>query len=125
LERYHRTFKEFYADEGPVASIDELQALCDRFRWHYNHERPHQSLNQQVPAEKYQALPKVKPGDPRPARRKTGPRVLTVSNAGTITFRHRKIGIGQAWTGQKVTVVETGPDQIVCSRTVPAPCCGN
>jgi transposase InsO family protein len=113
LERYHRTFKEFYADEGPAASIDELQALCDRFRWHYNHERPHQSLNQQVPAEKYQALPKVKPGDPRPARRKTGPRVLTVSNAGTITFRHRKIGIGQAWTGQKVTVVETGPDQIV------------
>jgi hypothetical protein len=26
LERYHRTFKEFYADEGPTASIDELQA---------------------------------------------------------------------------------------------------
>ena len=113
LERYHRTFKEFYADEGPAASIDELQALCDRFRWHYNHERPHQSLNQQVPADKYQALPKVKPGDPRPTRRNTGPRVPRVSSAGNISYRKRKIGIGQAWTGQQVTVIETGPDQIV------------
>lgn len=73
LERYHRTFKDFYADHGPATTIDELQALCDRFRWHYNHQRPHQSLDQQLPAEVYQALPKVAPGDPRPRRRKTGP----------------------------------------------------
>jgi transposase InsO family protein len=32
LERYHRTFKDFYADHGPAATINELQALCDRFR---------------------------------------------------------------------------------------------
>jgi hypothetical protein len=30
LERYHRTFKDFYAD--PANTIDERQALCDRFR---------------------------------------------------------------------------------------------
>jgi transposase InsO family protein len=73
LERYHRTFKDYYADHGPAATIDELQALCDRFRWQYNHQRPHQGLGQQLPVEVYQALPKVAPGDPRPRRRKTGP----------------------------------------------------
>lgn len=113
LERYHRTFKDFYADHGPAASIDELQGLCDRFRWHYNHERPHQSLNQQVPSERYQALPKVGPGDRRPRRPKTGPWVHTVSSAGTISHHRRKINIGQAWKGQQVTVIETGPDHIV------------
>ena len=64
---------------GPANNIDELQALCDQFRWHYNHQRPHQSLGKQVPAKAYQALPKVGPGDPRPRRRDTDPRVLLVS----------------------------------------------
>ena len=45
----------------------------------------HQSLHQQLPSEKYQALPKVSPGDPRPRRRKTGTRVLRVSSAATST----------------------------------------
>jgi hypothetical protein len=27
LEQYHRTFKEFYADNGPAVTVDELQAL--------------------------------------------------------------------------------------------------
>src|ERR1700712_3233977 len=76
LERYHRTFKDFYADNGPAATIEELQALCDQFRWHYNHQRPHQGIDDQLPVEVYQALPKVGPGDSRPRRRKTGPRVL-------------------------------------------------
>ncbi len=73
LERYHRTFKDFYADHGPADTIDELQALCDRFRWHHNHQRPHQGLNQQITAEVYQALPKVAAGDPRPRWRRPDP----------------------------------------------------
>jgi transposase InsO family protein len=113
LERYHRTFKDFYADHGPATTIDELQALCDRFRWHYNHQRPHQGLNHQLPAEVYQALPKVAPGDRRPRRRKTGPRVLIVSPQGSVHYRKRKIGIGMHWKGQQVTVIETTPDHVV------------
>lgn len=100
-------------DHGPATTIDELQALCDRFRWHYNHQRPHQSLGQQLPAEIYQALPKVAPGDPRPRRRKTGPRVLIVSPQGSVHNRKRKIGIGMHWNGQQVTVIETTPDHVV------------
>jgi transposase InsO family protein len=113
LERYHRTFKDFYADHGPASSIDELQALCDQFRWNYNHQRPHQSLGQQLPSEVYQALPKVGPGDPRPGRRKTGPRVLVVSPTGSVHYRKRTIGIGMHWKGRRVTVIETTPDQVV------------
>lgn len=50
---------------------------------------------------------------PRPRRRKTGPRVLTVSSAGSVNYRKRKIGIGQHWKGQRVTVIETKPDHVV------------
>jgi hypothetical protein len=31
----------------------------------------------------------------------------------TVHYRKRKIGVGQAWKGQKVTVIETTPDQVV------------
>lgn len=113
LERYHRTFKDFYADHGPAATIEELQALCDQFRWHYNHQRPHQAIDDQLPAEVYQALPKVGPGDPRPRRRKTGPRVLMVGPTGSVNYRKRKIGIGQHWKGQRVTLIETTTDHVV------------
>jgi len=98
---------------GPANNIDELQALCDQFRWHYNHQRPHQSLGKQVPAEAYQALPKVGPGDRRPRRRKTDPRVLLVSPTGSVHYRKRKIGIGIQWKGQRVTVIDSKPDHVV------------
>lgn len=67
----HRTFKDVYADHGASATINELQALCDRLRWRYNDQRPHQNLNQQLTAEVYQALFKVAATDPRPRRTKT------------------------------------------------------
>lgn len=105
LERYHRTFKEFYADHGPAESIQHLQQLCDQFRWHYNHERPHRSLEQQTPAVVYEASRKASPLDGK-RRVRTGPRVLLVSKAGSVSYRKRKINIGQAWTGQKVRITE-------------------
>ena len=105
LERYHRTFKEFYADNGPATTIDELQQLCDQFRWHYNHERPHRSLDQQTPAVVYEASRKMTPDDVRRGGN-TGPRVLTVSKSGSVKYRQRKINVGMPLWGQKVRVTE-------------------
>jgi len=55
------TFKEFYADHGPADTVEILQKLCHQFRWYYNHERPHRSLNQQTPAVVYDASRKMTP----------------------------------------------------------------
>ena len=107
LERYRRTFKEFYADQGPAYTA---------FRWQYNHERPHRSLDQRTPAEAYQAVPKVAAGDARPRRRKSGPRILPVSKAGSVSYRKRKLGIGQTYVGQQVTVAEFG-DTVIVTHT--------
>jgi transposase InsO family protein len=105
LERYHRTFKEFYADNGPAATIEELQELCDGFRWYYNHERPHRALNQQTPAVVCDASRKMTPSDVRRGGN-TGPRVLIVSSSGSIKYRRRRINVGMPLSGQKVRVTE-------------------
>jgi Integrase core domain len=53
LERFHRTLKEWLSDEGPAADLEHLQLLLDRFRSHYNDDRPHQGIGNQTPAERY------------------------------------------------------------------------
>lgn len=53
LERFHRTLKEWLQDEGPTLDLEHLQLMLDRFRIHYNSERPHQALGNRTPAERY------------------------------------------------------------------------
>jgi transposase InsO family protein len=53
LERFHRTLKEWLADEGPALDLEHLQLLLDRFRSHYNQERPHQGIGDATPSERY------------------------------------------------------------------------
>ena len=67
----------FYADNVPPATIEDVQELCDRFRWDYNHERSHRTLNLQTHAVVYGAPWKVTPSDVRRAGN-TRPRVLVV-----------------------------------------------
>jgi transposase InsO family protein len=53
LERFHRTLKEWLHNEGPALGLEHLQLLLDRFRSHYNQERPHQGIGDATPAERY------------------------------------------------------------------------
>ena len=52
LERFHKTLKEWLADEGPPRDLAHLQELLDRFRHHYNEDRPHQGIADLTPAER-------------------------------------------------------------------------
>lgn len=51
-ERFHETLKAETATP-PRASIRAQQAAFDRFRKHYNEERPHEALGMRVPADLY------------------------------------------------------------------------
>jgi transposase InsO family protein len=104
LERFHQTLKAWLADQPPAQTIEDLQALLDEFRWHYNVERPHQALQQTTPAEVYAATEKT---GPLPAGDGTvRPRTLRVNPNGVISYRKRKIQVGCELRGQTVHTVE-------------------
>jgi hypothetical protein len=52
-ERMHRTLKEDTANP-PAATLRLQQRKFDRFRQVFNHERPHEGLNNETPGSLYQ-----------------------------------------------------------------------
>jgi Integrase core domain len=74
LERFHRTLKEWLEDEGPAADLEHLQLLLDRFRTHYNQERPHQGIGNLTPVERYLPAPRAGTASRRAPTRRSGER---------------------------------------------------
>ncbi len=58
IERFHQTLqKELLIDQCPFESLDQAQAAVDWFVRQYNTERPHQALDMNVPASRFQPRP--------------------------------------------------------------------
>jgi transposase InsO family protein len=116
LERFHRTLKEWLADEGPALDLEQLQLLLDRFRQHYNGERPHQGIGNATPAERY--LPGPPPPAPpveqalaeRDTSRAEPPATAlrTVSPSGIVRYNGLAIIVGRRFAGARVQVAEIG-----------------
>lgn len=109
LERFHRTMKEWLADRPMAASVDELQAVLDEFRRHYNDERPHQGIADATPTERYRAsppptapLPGPLPEQPYPA----GTILRRVSHNGSLGYRGYLIQVPSAWGGYQLRITE-------------------
>jgi len=101
VERFQQTLKNWLtAQPDQPFTIDELQALLDRFRRAYNHHRPHRSLpHRATPATVYNTMPKAVPGPSRDADTHDRIRHDIVDKSGTVTLRVagklRHIGIGR------------------------------
>jgi transposase InsO family protein len=53
LERLHRTMKAEFLQGRRFSDFTAAQTGLDRWRRHYNHERPHEALGGAVPASRY------------------------------------------------------------------------
>lgn len=115
LERFHKTLKQWLADEGPAHDLAHLQELLDAFRHHYNRERPHQAIGNLTPAERFGWTPPVTDASPSVGYDDNGEPVYpphsivrTVSDRGTIGYENKLIAVGMRWTGARVRVIPVG-----------------
>lgn len=121
LERFHRTLKEWLHDEGPAGTVTGLQELLDRFRDHYNLERPHQGIGDLTPGERYRLGFEIFHGQPaqtiapEPAAAPLEPPsyppysiLRKVSSVGEISYKNLSIQAGSRWKGATLRVVEIG-----------------
>jgi transposase InsO family protein len=116
LERFHRTLKEWLSDEGPAADLEHLQLLLDRFRDHYNQERPHQGIGNNTPAERYLPGPTSAAlhGELQLAEVESGPHypphslLRKVWRNGVVSYDGLAITLGKRYAGAVVRIAEVG-----------------
>jgi transposase InsO family protein len=115
VERFHKTMRsEFLVDHDRVhATVEELQAALDEWVAEYNTKRPHQSLGDRPPAERFALAGTHRPPDLEMpevidelplAQRPPGVN-RWVDQRGSITLGRFRYRVGATFAGESVEVV--------------------
>ncbi|MDX1450066.1 MAG: integrase core domain-containing protein [Acidimicrobiia bacterium] len=106
VERFHHTLKQFLTAQPDAHTITELQPLLDRFTDHYNHHRPHRSLDRHTPATIHATHPPTGPAHP-PHDTPTRIHRVTVTGGSCYINRDYAITVGATHNGTTATVIIT------------------
>lgn len=110
-ERFHRTLDlEVISTKPHWASHTEIQHAFDQWRVIYNHQRPHDSLDGDVPASRYQPSPRPLPQRIEPVSYPDGYHIRRVDDLGRISFKGQRHKIGTPFTGRTVGIIPTTTD---------------
>lgn len=94
-------------DPAMSSTLEILQADIDRFIAHYNHHRPHRSIERRTPHNAYTSRLKAAPNLAATPRYRT--RHDTIDTNGRVTIRYRgrlhHIGIGRPRAGTAITML--------------------
>ncbi|MDQ5841067.1 MAG: IS481 family transposase [Chloroflexota bacterium] len=112
-EREWATLKRWLSARPKASTVADLAAQVQTYAAYYNHFRPHQSLGQATPDERYAASAKAEPGNqPLPA-----PMVLSTVRAdryGRIALGGGySVNLGQEWSYTAMTVLRDDLDVVV------------
>lgn len=111
-ERFHRTLQTEVLRYQTATTLTKWQQLFDDWRQIYNHERPHESLGQQVPASRYQPSHRSYPEKLAAIEYGPGDIVRKVRHYGHIKFAGRDFHIGSAFYGLHVAIRATTQDGV-------------
>jgi len=104
-ERMHRTLKA-ETSKPAAATPAEQQRRFDRFRRHYNEERPHEALEQTAPARHWQPPARTLPTRMEDPWYDADHQVRRVRWNGMIKWRGEEIFIGEALAGELIGLAE-------------------
>lgn len=100
-EQMHRVLKEEVA-APPAPSVRAQKRRIRAWITCYNQERPHEGLDQQVPAQIYRPSPRRMPRQLQRANRPRGWKLRRVRNRGHIKWQGRQRFVGRAFVGEVV-----------------------
>jgi putative transposase len=105
-ERMHRTLKD-QTSRPPAPTARAQQRRFDHFREHYNHERPHEALDQEPPARHYIVSPRRYPDRIEEPCYDADHAIRRVRSNGEIKWGGEFVFVGEALVGEAVGVTET------------------
>lgn len=104
-ERMHKTLKEDTA-KPPARSLYAQQRRFDKFMPEYNEERPHEGLEQRVPADYYEPSSRLYPQKIKGPEYDEGVEVRRVKSNGQIKFRRGRYYLTELLDGEWVGIQE-------------------
>jgi len=130
-ERFHRTFKAEIGQYCIGMNLSQCQQRFDAWRNVYNIQRPHEALDMQVPADRYQPSNHQYKQKLPPIEYAPDDQVRKVDDGGWISFKGTLYRLSKAFYGQRVALRPTHTDglydvyfcnqkigQIDCKRTI-------
>jgi len=109
-ERMHRTLKQESATP-PRRTWRLQQQAFDRFRQEYNHDRPHEGLDDDIPANRYQPSRRQYPLEPPPMSYPDDMTVRWVHSQGDVRWNSRQIYLSDTLAGEPVGLRQTDNDR--------------
>lgn len=100
-ERMHRDLKA-EATRPPSPNLVAQQRRFERWQHTYNHDRPHEALHQQRPAEVYQPSARRLNENDKPIVYPSDLEVKVVSTSGHVAHEGRNYHLGEAFAGKRV-----------------------
>jgi transposase InsO family protein len=101
-ERFHRTFKAEVLGTRRFRDLSDAQRHFDPWRRVYNHERPHQALAMQTPAQRYRPSPRAMPRVLPPIEYAPDALVRKVQYGGWVDLHGRQLRLSAGLRGQYV-----------------------
>lgn len=108
-ERMHRTLKA-EATRPPESSNETQQGRFDAFEHEFNHERPHESLDQETPASRYVRSFRDYPERIAPPEYPAHYELRKVDAGGNFKFRGRSLFIAQPLAEECLGLIEVDED---------------
>ena len=103
VERFHGSMERALNHRGVPA--DDHQQWLDEFRREHNHIRPHEALQMQTPASRWQPSTRSYQPNPPAWQYPEGAWTLKVDNHGTVDIRERPYRVSKALIGERVRIV--------------------
>ena len=111
-ERFHRSLKVEVLAQRVFADFERMQYRFDEWRYCYNHLRPHESLDMQVPASRFEPSPRCFPEQLPPIEYDAIDHVRKVQEGGKIKFHRREFRVGKAFRGYTVALRPSTDDGV-------------
>jgi transposase InsO family protein len=108
-ERMHLTLKDEVA-MPPEKNLKEQQRSFDRFLYEFNHERPHEALEQKVPGEVYKSSHRRYPSRTLDAEYDGGTVVRRVRSNGEIKWRGGLVFVSTVLMGERIGLRQVDND---------------
>lgn len=102
LERFHRTLKKDVLSQHLINDFKHAQLLFDEWREIYNYQRPHQAIDMQVPANRYQPSQRSMPNTLRTIEYSDDALVRKVRGNGRVSYKGNEYLVGEAFSGHDV-----------------------